>query len=167
MNSSEAQDEIVIAASARIIFAVLQDSQLLPQWMPVVNASDGLREVCGAQRECDVTIAGRRGRLKEVCTECLHNRHIAWRLTEDTFGFNKLLEEFGFAFDLLIQGPQQTLVVHETVYRPKNLLGRLLVALIMKRKFREVRRAALANLKALAERLQAQAEPHAQPAVNF
>jgi hypothetical protein len=83
--------------------------------------------------------------------EAVPVQRIAWLLQEDTFGFNKMLDNFGFAFELEPRGERQTLVRTITYYEPKNALARLVNVLMMRRKFASIRRRSLEGLRRVAE----------------
>lgn len=147
----QGRDEVVVNATPQRIWESLEDSTCLPEWMPMVKRTTGKREMVGAVRECDVQIDGRDGRVIERCVEHSPYHRIAWVLQEDTFGFSKMLSDFGFSFTLEPLGANTTLLRNETYYRPEGLLASLMSVLMMRRKFRRVRQAALANLKRRAE----------------
>jgi hypothetical protein len=72
-------------------------------------------------------------------------------LDEDSFGFSRVLSDFWFAFVLEPMEAGATRVRVESHFEPKGLKGRIMNAVMIRRKFREVRETALANLKQLAE----------------
>lgn len=151
MNIEHGQDEITIDAPSRAVFSLLQDSTLLPRWMPVVKATTGQHQVLGAIRECEVNISGRRGRMREECSECIPYRRIAWRVLSETVGFDVMIRDFQFSFELIESGPRDTRVIHRSSYAPKHAFGLLLLRLVGRRKFHQVRVRALLNLKQLSE----------------
>jgi len=153
-NLSQGRDEVVIDAPARTVFSVLQDSIVLPRWMPMVKATTGKREVSGSIRECEVSFAGKEGQVTEKCIDCVPNKRIAWLLVKDTLGFNKMLEDFSFSFELIEKGENKTLVVNESFFKPKNFMAKIMVWLMIKRKFHQVRMTALTNLKKFSEEIE-------------
>ncbi len=62
-----------------------------------------------------------------------------------------MLSDFWFSFVLEPRDSDATRVRVETHFEPRGLKGRLMSALMIKRKFREVRETALRNLEQLAE----------------
>lgn len=60
-------DEIVINAAPDHIWGILINSQLLPQWMPAVQHTDGRHESLGTVRRCDVNFEGQGGHVVERC----------------------------------------------------------------------------------------------------
>jgi uncharacterized protein YndB with AHSA1/START domain len=143
-------DEILIEASPHRIFAILEDAKRLPEWTSVISTS-GTRETVGAVRECEVDLDGKRGRVVERCVESVPSRYIAWAMEQDTFGFSRLVSDFGFSFSLELSANGETRVRNETYYRSRGPFAAAMNALLMRRKFRGVRRRWLANLKSLSE----------------
>lgn len=144
-------DEIVVDASAHAIWQVLEDGDRLTEWAFMVKKTTGGRERPGAVRHCEVEFGGRPGRITETCVEHVAGERIAWRMTEDSFGFGKRFDDMGFSFDLKPLPDGRTLVRNESFYRPRSLSARALSALVMRRKFAAIRRQVLANLKAVTE----------------
>lgn len=145
----------MVHAPPERIWAILEDSTRLSEWAPMVKRTTGKREVLGAVRECEVEFDGKPGRVVEKCVECDPFRKIGWRMTEDSFGFSRMLDDLGFDFVLEPVGAQETRVVNTSYYRPKGLLARLMGVLMMRPKFRKLRERVLANVKRLAEEPQA------------
>lgn len=150
-------DEILIDAPTRRIFAILEDAKRLPEWTSVISTT-GARETLGAVRECEVDLDGTRGSVVERCIESIPPRRIAWAMEQDTFGFSRLVSDFGFSFTLEAADDGATRVRNETYYRSRGLLSAAMNALVMRRKFRGVRRQWLANLKRLSEEANSAAE---------
>ncbi len=142
--------EIVVAAKPEAIWDILSDAARLPEWMSIVQRTDGHRESVGSVRHCDVVFGGRSGQVTERCVEAANGR-IAWVLDADTLGFGRMLRDFGFAFILSDQRDGSTRVRNETYFRTNGLLARVMAAVMMRRTFGEVRRQALQNLRDLAE----------------
>lgn len=143
-------DEILIGASPQRIFAILEDARRLPDWTSVISTS-GNHETVGVVRECEVDLDGRRGRVVERCIESVPPSRIAWAMERDTFGFSRLVSDFGFSFTLYPEGDDKTRVRNEAYYRSKGPIAAAMNTLVMRRKFRGVRRKWLANLKGLCE----------------
>ena len=128
-------DEILIETSPHRIFAILEDARRLPDWTSVISTS-GTRETVGAVRECEVDLDGKRGNVVERCIESDPPRRIAWAMEEDTFGFSRLVSDFGFSFNLEPAGDGKTRVRNETYYRSRGPLAAAMNTLLMRRKFR-------------------------------
>ena len=147
----QGSDELVIEAAPERIWSVLEDSRNLPSWAPMVISTTGTQESVGSVRECEIDMEGKAGRVVEQCVESDPAKRIAWSLKEDTFGFNKMLDNFGFAFELEPQGENRTLVRTLSYYEPKNPLARVMNVLMMRRKFGSIRRRSLEGLLQVAE----------------
>jgi uncharacterized protein YndB with AHSA1/START domain len=73
----QGHDELAIGTPAGQVWALIEDTALLPAWVPMVHRVDvppGRREHVGATRTCDVEMMGRHGRVTERCTELIPNR---------------------------------------------------------------------------------------------
>jgi uncharacterized protein YndB with AHSA1/START domain len=149
--SVQGMDECEVEAAPQTIWALLENGDRLSEWAYMVKHTSGGRERSGAVRRCEVEFDGRRGRVTERCAEFVPWRRIAWVMIEDSFGFGRMFADMGFAFTLEPIDDRRTLVRNESFYRPRNLIARVLSALLLRRKFRVLRRRVLANLKALAE----------------
>jgi hypothetical protein len=117
----------------------------------MVKQTTGGRESLEAVRHCEVEFDGKAGKITERCTEFVPLERIAWVMTEDSFGFGKMFADMGFSFTLQVIDERRTLVQNESFYRPLSLAARLVNWLVMRRKFRTLRRRVLGNLKGLAE----------------
>ncbi|HJU75644.1 MAG TPA: SRPBCC family protein [Gemmatimonadaceae bacterium] len=144
-------DEIIVAAPARMVWAILEDGSRLVEWMPLVMRTDAGREVAGAVRHCHVSFAGRSGDVVERCVEFTPHQRIMWRMESETLGFSRHFADFGFGFIIEPQRGDVTRVRTETYYRPRGIVASMLNRMMLRRKYRAVRRMALAGLKRLAE----------------
>lgn len=117
----------------------------------MVLKTTGTREAKGTVRECEVRLEGRPCRVCERCVEFEPFTRIGWELVQDTFGFSRLLGEFGFDFVLKPLGGTATRVRNTTYYTPRGLLGHVMSALILRRKFSQISSRMLANLKTISE----------------
>ena len=147
----QGSDEVVVHAPPERVWALLEDGPRLTEWMPIVKATTGQVEMLGAERTCEVEFEGKRGQVTEQCVECEPPRHIAWRLVDDSLGFQRLFADLAFSFTLEPRGGRTTLIRNETYYRPRSVLAQLLSLLVMRRKFRGIRLAVLDNLRRLSE----------------
>src|SRR5713101_4842644 len=125
---AQGTDEILVKAEPKAIWDLLEDSQRLAEWMPIVESSTGTIEKVGAVRECEVNFEGRAGTVVEKCIESIPHKRIAWHLEKDTLGFDKMLADFGFSFELEPRTDGMTLVKNVSYYEPKNMLARVMNA---------------------------------------
>jgi uncharacterized protein YndB with AHSA1/START domain len=146
-------NETVLRATPQQIWAVLEDSQLLPRWIPMVRAVTTMeeREHVGAMRTCQVEMEGRRGEIVERCIEATPHRKIAWMMERDSLGFSSMFTDFGFSFELEPMAGTATLVRLRGFYRPKHLLARVMNAFVMRRKLHRLRERILVNLRQIVE----------------
>ncbi|MGW4339506.1 SRPBCC family protein [Rhodococcus koreensis] len=145
-------EQLVDAPSARL-WSILEDSSVLPRWVPIVETvtSHAQREGPGTVRRCNVEMAGTRGYLVERCVEAIAERKLSHAVEDDSLGFTKMFADYSFTLTLEPQGSGSTLARCETFYNPRGVLSRVMNALVMRRKFGGVRRRILLGLKQFAE----------------
>lgn len=154
MGTLQGRSEQMVAASPQRIWAVLEDSTRLPDWVPVVErvTEHDKRESAGAVRRCEVAMAGKRGYIVERCLESIPERKLHHAVDDDSFGFTKMFRDYSFTLELVPRGESTTRVICETFYEPRNPLTRVINALVMRRRFSSVREDILRGLKELVER---------------
>ncbi len=148
---AQGRDETVINTAPDRIWSILQDSRRLPEWMPAVKRTNGHCEAIGTVRKCEVNFEGREGYVVERCVVCKEQRRIGWLLIEDSLGFSKMLKHFTFDFVLEPLEPEKNRIVHTTYFEPRNWFARVMIALMIRKKFRSVRQRVLVNIKRFAE----------------
>lgn len=148
---NQGRDEIIIETAPECIWSVLEDSRRLREWMPAVKDTNGQLETLGSTRTCQVSLDGRAGVVVERCVVHKPFHRIGWQLVEDTLGFSKMLKHFAFDFVLIPEGSSKTRVVNSSYFEPRNVLVRIVIALVIRRKFRAIRQTSLSNIKRLAE----------------
>ncbi len=78
---------IQVATDPAAIWAVIEDSALLPQWAGVVTDVTylgGEEEGVGMTRHCNVELGGRTGTMTERCVEFIPNRRAGYVVDDDT-----------------------------------------------------------------------------------
>jgi uncharacterized protein YndB with AHSA1/START domain len=145
------EDDLVIQSSPETIWDILDDTSLLPQWVPMVKRVTGSRESLNARRVCHVEMEGRTGEVTEECVDYAPRERIGWVVYHDTLGFSRLFSRLAFGFVLEPQGVRVTRLRLRAEYEPRGLLGRLMYTMMMRRKFGHLRRQMLLNIKRLAE----------------
>jgi uncharacterized protein YndB with AHSA1/START domain len=161
----QGSSEITIDAPPEAVWEILEDSRPnLPRLWPMVKRCEiEGRERVGAVRRCTVEFMGKSGYTVERCLESIPNRRLAHSVETDSFGFSRMLSEFWFAFILEPTDTGATRVRCESHFDPKGLKGRIMSALMIKRKFCDVRETALSNLKRLAEAATTEHAPEQAP----
>lgn len=149
MKALQGQDESLIRTSAERIWAILEDSTLLPQWAPMVKSTTGKTERVGSVRTCQVEWEGRKDQVVERCIEAIPNKKIAWVMEQGMM--TKMFSKINFWFILEPHDGNATVLKLGFLYEPKHLLARLMYSLMMRRKFEQLRRTLLTNIKNLAE----------------
>jgi hypothetical protein len=72
-------------------------------------------------------------------------------VVDDSFGFNRMLRDYGFTAHFAGRGDNEAAVRVETFYTPASPIAALLNRLMMRRRFRAVVDALLAGLRTSAE----------------
>lgn len=147
--SVQGSDEILVQAQPEAIWRVLEDSSLLPKWAPMVKHTTGARERVGSVRTCQVEWEGRKDEVLERCIEATPHKKITWVMEKG--GMKKLFSDVRFGFVLEPKDGGTTLLRLEFLYEPRNLLARLMYALMMRRKLHGLRQTLLGNLKEMIE----------------
>ena len=145
---------ITIDAPVGVVWEVLADSRLLPQWVPVVdevNSCEADGESVGAVRSCAAALGGKEGTMVERCVEFVPNRRIAFVVDEESFGMAKMFDDYGFSLDLNPVRADQTNVTLQTHYTPKNLMYAALNVLVVRRQFTQTCQGIVDGLKTFSE----------------
>lgn len=145
---------IDINAPAEAVWQFLTDSRLRPEWVPAVDAVTDCAtkgEAVGAVRHCNVTLAGKSGRMLERCVEFMPIRRVAYVVDDESFGMCKMFDDYGFAITLEAHAPNATRARLETHYTPRNPFYGLLNELVLRRRFEKVCDGIVAGLKSFAE----------------
>lgn len=95
---------------------------------------------------------GRRGTFVERRDLHLERRAIGYVIEEETFGLFRILSAPGFSLELADEGAGRTRVTFTFFHDPRGILGHVMNMLVVLRAQRRNRLAALAALKAYAER---------------
>jgi carbon monoxide dehydrogenase subunit G len=159
MNTVEITDEIVMAASGRVVWDAITDPTVHAEWHPFVESIEG-EHALGASRRCAVRVGKKGGETVERCTAYDERRRIAWQIDEDSTGFLRLVADWTAGFALEPTGVEATRVRAQSVFRPRNPL--LVLAMpIVRRKFHQTQQAILAALQQSVE------QPRARTAVEL
>jgi hypothetical protein len=144
-----------VDSPVEVAYELFMDHRALPEWAPIVDAvlevSGGDQSGAGCTRTCSVTMDGKPGTMVETCIEAVPNTRASFRVVDDSFGFNRMLSDYGFTAHFASLGPDRSSVRIETFYTPANLAAAVLNRLVMRRKFRAVVDALLVGLRAGAE----------------
>lgn len=154
MGKLQGRSEQTINASPSHIWAVLEDSSRLPEWVPVVErmTEHSEREQAGTVRRCEVAMGARRGYMVERCLESVPERRLRHTVEDDSLGFTKMFRDYSFTLELEPRAEDATLVTCETFYEPRGIFPSLMNAMLMRRRFASVRQDILGGLKEFVER---------------
>lgn len=151
----QGSDEILINSRPEQVWAVLEDSTLLPEWAPMVKSTTGKTERVGTVRRCQVEWEGRQDEVMERCVEAIPNKKIAWVMEQGMM--TKMFSTIRFWYVLEPRDGDTTSLQLGFLYEPRNLFARLMFLLMMRSKFGRLRRTLLGNIKDLVEQRSAKA----------
>jgi uncharacterized protein YndB with AHSA1/START domain len=162
--TKQLERETTIDAPVGVVYRLFMDNAELANWAPVVDAvtheHGGDDTGLGATRSCAVTMNGRHGTMVEQCVEAVPGTRASFVVVDDSFGFNKMLANYGFTAHFSTATGDRTTVRIETFYTPANPIAVVLNKLALRRKFRDVVDELLGGLRTHAE------QRHTQPRVS-
>ena len=146
--------EIAIGAPPDQVWAVVADSNLLPDWAPpvkqVTEVSAG-PEGTGTTRVCQVEFGGREGTMTERCVEFDPPRRAGYVVDSDSLGFGRMFADYGFTITIEGSADGSAIARTDTYYTPRNPLFGLMNALVMRRRFASTVEELLSGLKRSSE----------------
>lgn len=145
----QGSSEVIVNTGPERIWAILEDSTLLPRWAPMVKGTTGRTERVGSVRTCQVEWEGRQDQIVERCVEAIPNKKIAWVMEQGMM--TRMFSTISFWFVLEPRDGNATSLQLAFLYQPRNLLARLMYSLMMRRKLAQLRQTLLENIKRLAE----------------
>lgn len=154
LGDKQIEETIVINAPVEDVFAVLDDSSHLAQWVPAVSRVtkyDEGGEQVGAVRHCEAALGGKTGKMVEEVIDRKEGRSLTYKIAEETFGMAKMFKGYGFRTSVEPIGNSQTRAKIETHYTPANPLFSLMNAVMMRRQFRGIVKGILGGLKEFSE----------------
>jgi uncharacterized protein YndB with AHSA1/START domain len=153
--------DTTVNAPVNVVYRLFMDNAELANWAPAVDAvidrHGGDDTGLGATRTCAVTMNGKKGTMVERCVEAVPQTRASFLVVDDSFGFSKMLTDYGFTAHFTPTTSDQTTVRIETFYTPVSPAATVLNRLVMRRKFRSVVDELLGGLCTLAE------QRHTQP----
>jgi len=153
----QGQDSIVIDKPLSDLWPLIQDSKKMELWGPPVEKvdvellPDQSQESVGSKRKVYAKFTEKRkGWYQEVRTGQEEGKSISFRIYEDSFGIDKMLDDVGGKMELQQVSPHKTKFIFTFYHRPKNLLGWLMNPMI-KMDQKKNRLKALNSIKGYAE----------------
>jgi uncharacterized protein YndB with AHSA1/START domain len=144
-----------VNAPVDLVYRLFMDNKELANWAPVVDAVTGEHggddTGVGVTRTCAVTMDGKKGIMVERCVEAVPDARASFLVVEDSFGFSRMLTEYGFTVHFTPTASSRTTVRMETFYTPATPIAAVLNRLLMRRRFRRVVDQLLGGLRTLAE----------------
>ena len=152
MSKLQARNEAIINAPISSVWAIITDINLLPKINPGVIKATGRMDKQGETRTCEMDNKGRKGTMTEKLIELVHEKKTIWAIESDSMGMSKMLKDPRFCFYLEKIDDNNTKIINESYYEPANFMVKIMNALMMKRKMREIQEQILSNIKAIAEK---------------
>lgn len=141
--------EIEINAEVSDVWEVMEDSQRMLKWAPMVKSTTGQKESLGSKRSCEVEWSGKISTIVEECIVLSPNKEIAFKQIEG--GMTGMFNDVGVSFRLINSGNGKTTLRMENFGKPKNVLIKLMSALMMRGQMAKMRQSMLQNIKNIAE----------------
>ncbi len=159
--------DTTVNTPVNVVYQLFMDNAELASWAPAVDAvtdkHGGDDTGLGATRTCAVTMNGKKGTMVERCVEAVPQTRASFLVVDDSFGFSKMLTDYGFTAHFSPTASDQTTVRIETFYTPANPVAAVLNRLVMRRRFRSVVDELLGGLCTLAEQRHTQPENPSPP----
>jgi hypothetical protein len=152
MSKLQARNEAVINAPISSVWAVITDINVLHKVNPGVITAKGQMDKQGETRTCEMQNGGKKGTITERLVELVPEQKTVWVVESDSMGMSKMLKEPRFCFYLEKIDPNKTKIVNESYYEPATAMVRIMNALFMKRKMRQIQEQILNNIKSLTEK---------------
>ncbi len=153
----QGEDYIFIDKPISILWPLIQDSKQMEFWGPPVEKveiellSGQSEENVGSKRKVYAKFTEKRkGWYQEVRTSQEEGKSITFRIYDDSFGMDKMLEDVGGKMELKEVAPNRTKLIFTFYHRPKSFLGWLMNPMI-KMDQKKNRLKALKSIKSYAE----------------
>src|ERR671933_1624131 len=106
--TKQLERDTTVNAPVGTVYRLFMDNAELANWAPVVDAvideRGGDDTGLGTTRACAVTMNGKKGTMVERCVEAVPETRASFLVVDDSFGFNKMLTDYGFTAHFT--GPQ-------------------------------------------------------------
>jgi uncharacterized membrane protein len=147
---SQGSNAILINAPQQQVWDTIIDSGSLHEWVDMIKEVDNPTSSLNAERSCQLEFNGKKGSTNETCVVFDAPNKLGWVVYADTFGFTKMLDNYGLQYSLSTRGDttEVTLASH---YDPKNLMAKLMNTFMMKRMNNKMRGEMLESLKKYVE----------------
>jgi uncharacterized membrane protein len=153
--TKQLERDTTVNAPVGVVYRLFMDNAELANWAPVVDAvtdeHGGDDTGLGVTRTCAVTMNGKQGTMVERCVEAVAETRASFLVEHDSFGFSRMLTNYGFTVHFTSTTSDLTSVRIETFYTPANPIAAMLNRLVLRRKFRGVVDELLGGLRTLAE----------------
>jgi carbon monoxide dehydrogenase subunit G len=152
MSKLQAHNETIIDAPIGSVWAIITDINVLHKINPGVVSATGRMDKQGETRTCEMLNGKRKGTMTEKLIELVPEKKTVWTIENDSMGMSKMIKDPRFCFYLEKVNETKTKIINESYYEPANLLVKIMNALLMKKKMRQIQEQILSNIKSLAEK---------------
>ena len=147
--------EVGVDAPSEEVWRVANDVSLIPQFHPEVDSVDlldGQRErTVGSRYRCNVEHGKGKGSCIEEVVECIPGSKVSTFMASDTWGVDKMLEDFVVETTLIPRPDNGTVLRFEGFYNPVGIANRILNLVILRRKTMKRSLDVMDGIKRLAE----------------
>jgi carbon monoxide dehydrogenase subunit G len=151
MSTLQARNETIINAPISKVWSLITDINQLHKVNPGVIKATGRMDKQGETRTCEMNNNGRKGTMTEKLIEMVPESKTVWTIESDSMGMSKMLVDPRFCFYLEKLDENRTKLTNESYYKPANAMVKIMNALVMKRKMRQIQGQILDNIKSLTE----------------
>jgi carbon monoxide dehydrogenase subunit G len=151
MSTLQARNETIINAPISKVWSLITDINQLHKINPGVIKTTGRMDKQGETRTCEMNNNGRKGTMTEELIEMVPESKTVWIIESDSMGMSKMLVDPRFCFHLQKLDEHRTKLTNESYYKPANAMVKIMNALVMKRKMRQIQGQILNNIKSLRE----------------
>jgi len=146
----QGSNAILINAPQQKVWETITDSGSLHEWVDMIKNVDNPTASLNAERSCELLVNGKKGTTNETCVVYDAPNKLGWAVHADTFGFTKMLANYGLQYSLTDKGGS-TQIILASHYDPKNFMAKLMNTFMMKRMNNKMRGEMLESLKKYVE----------------
>lgn len=151
MSTLQARNETIVNAPINKVWSLITDINQLHKVNPGVIKATGRMDRQGETRTCEMNNNGRKGTMTERLIELVPESKTVWVIESDSMGMSKMLIDPRFCFYLEKLDENRTKLTNESYYKPANVMVKMMNALVMKRKMKQIQEQILNNIKSLTE----------------
>jgi hypothetical protein len=149
--------EITINAPSDVVWRIINDVSLIPQYHPEVDSVDLIdgqqQRTTGTRYQCNVSHGKGKGSCIEEVVESIPGVKVSTFMGQDSWGIDKILKDFIVVTTLSPQPSKTTVLRFEAYYNPLGKINRILNLVVFRRKTMNRSRDVMNGIKRLAEKM--------------